>query len=186
VRPLAIALSEDTDQLKYGRYTIQIGVSTNESFAKSLVKKMADNGIKAYYVKVNNPDNLYGLYHRVRIGYFSAKSAAEGFARNRLEPLGYAWWVDYSRNDAVGNSDAVATAVPSKPVAAAPPPPADPKLEEAKREYKRIAEEATKAKQAAAAAPPPKPSNPDLEEAKREYKRIAEEATKAKKLQQKK
>jgi DNA-binding Lrp family transcriptional regulator len=129
---------DDTDQLKSGRYTIQIAVSTSQSAAKSLVKKMAANGIKAYYVEVNNPDKLYGLFYRVRIGFFNGKFAAENFAKNRLEPLGHVWWIDLSKNDTVGNS-VVVTAPKSEP-------PPNSELEEAKREYKRIAEEATKAK----------------------------------------
>ncbi len=138
---MAMALNEDAGQLKSGRYTIQVGVVPDESAAKGLVKKMAANGIKAYYVDVSNPDKLYGLYYRVRVGFFNSKFAAEDFAKSRLEPIGYKWWVDLSRNDTVGNS--VAAAPSAKP---ASPSSADSELEEAKRAYKEIAKEATKAK----------------------------------------
>ena len=143
----ATAVSEvalGAEQSKSGRYTIQVAVFPSEVSAKKLVKKMSNNGIKSYYAKVNNPAQLLGTYYRVRVGYFSGKTVAENFAKSRLEPLGYAWYVDGSRNDTVGNP-----AVPSAPVAQSNPAvPSDPDLEKAKKEYKEIAKQAEAAKQA--------------------------------------
>jgi len=149
-----------SEQLKSGRYTIQVVLFPSETSAKKLVRKMEGNGIRAYYAKVSNPDSLYGTYYRVRVGYFNEKSVATAFAKTRLEPLGYAWWVDNTRNDNVpkpGGSTA------SKPAAAT----LDPELERAKQEYREFAKAAAAEKEAkqrqqapsapTAKAPPPPP-----------------------------
>jgi cell division septation protein DedD len=94
----------NTEQLNYGKYTIQIAIFPNEGNAKKLVKKMANNNINSYYAKVDNPAQLLGSYYRVRVGYFDEKPVAENFARARLEPLGYTWWVDRSNRDNIGSS----------------------------------------------------------------------------------
>jgi hypothetical protein len=108
------APGDDTGQLSYGKYTIQIAVFPSEATAKKLVKKMAENSINSYYAKVNNPAQLLGAYYRVRIGYFNERSVAENFARTRLEPLGYVWWVDRSNKDSIGTDLARAKPVPVK------------------------------------------------------------------------
>jgi cell division septation protein DedD len=98
--------SEDIAQLSNGKYVIQVAVFPVEASAKKLIKKLSENGIKAYSAKVHNPDpekGVIGTYYRVRIGFFDGKSVAETFAKTRLEPLGYAWWVDKSRNDNIGS-----------------------------------------------------------------------------------
>jgi hypothetical protein len=94
----------NSEQLNSGRYTIQIAIFPNEASARALVRKMDRNGIKAYYARVCNPAKLLGSYYRVRIGFFNGKSVAEHFAQTRLEPLGYAWWIDERRNDNLGNT----------------------------------------------------------------------------------
>ena len=156
----------DIGQLNSGKYTIQVAVFPSEASAKNLVKRMADNGIKAYYIKVDNPAQLLGTYYRVRVGYFNGKSAAEAFAGSRLEPLGYAWWVDGSKNDTVGNPAGIGTATETATATATSTVAStvvDPKLEQAKQEYREIAREAakataTKAQSATVQAPPPPPS----------------------------
>ncbi|GBU23684.1 hypothetical protein R83H12_00300 [Fibrobacteria bacterium R8-3-H12] len=95
----------DAEQLSTGRYIVQVGIFPVETSAKKLIKKLAENGIKAYNAKVQNPDpekGMIGTYNRVRIGFFDAKTAAEAFAKARLEPLGYTWWIDRSKNDNIG------------------------------------------------------------------------------------
>jgi len=95
----------DAEQLKTGRYIIQVGIFPTEASAKRVIKKLAENGIKAYNAKVDNPDpekGMIGTYNRVRVGFFDAKPAAEAFAKTKLEPLGYAWWIDRSKNDNIG------------------------------------------------------------------------------------
>ncbi|MDR2553969.1 MAG: SPOR domain-containing protein [Fibromonadaceae bacterium] len=94
----------DSEQLSSGRYTIQIGVFPGESSARSLVRRMSDNGIRAYYAQVDNPAQLTGSFYRVRVGFFNGRAEAEGFAKSRLEPIGYAWWVDKRKNDKIGGS----------------------------------------------------------------------------------
>jgi len=122
----------DSEQLSSGRYTVQIAVYPSESSARSLVRKMSANGIKAYYAEVDSPAQLLGLYYRVRVGYFNGIAEAEDFARSRLEPLGYAWWVDKRKNDRVGNAGsnnyASYTFTPSAP--------ADDEVEAAKQAYR--------------------------------------------------
>lgn len=119
--------TEDSEQLSSGRYTIQIAVFPSEASAKALVKKMAKNGIKAYYAHVDNPAQLLGLYYRVRVGFFNGRIEAEKFAKTKLEPIGYAWWVDKRKNDNLGS-------VPAS--FSSPAAPIDNELEAAKRAYK--------------------------------------------------
>jgi hypothetical protein len=139
--PILCSVPCDTDpeQLSSGRYTIQIAVFPNESSAKSLVKRMFGNGIKAYYAQVDNPAQLMGLYYRVRVGYFNGRIEAENFAKARLEPLGYAWWVDKRKNDKLG-STSVSFSSSNAPV--------DEELEAAKRAYReQLAQEEAAAQQ---------------------------------------
>lgn len=110
--------TEDAEQSSSGRYTIQIAIFPSEASARALVKKMDGYGIKAYYARVNNPAKLLGSYYRVRVGFFGGKSAAGQFAKNRLSPLGYAWWVDERKNDKVGNAFEQEDAKSSSSVAA--------------------------------------------------------------------
>jgi cell division septation protein DedD len=98
--------NEDIAQLRTGRYVIQVAVFPVEASAKKIIKKLSENGINAYSARVQNPDpekGVIGTYYRVRIGFFDGRSIAETFAKARLEPLGYAWWVDRSKNDNVGS-----------------------------------------------------------------------------------
>jgi hypothetical protein len=182
--------SGDAGQASSGKYVIQIGIFPSESSAKALVRKMENNGISAYYAKVSAPDPKRGLcsvYFRVRVGFFDEKSDAESFARNRLQPLGYSWWVDRRSHDRVGDTDpyaecGFAASAPPPPPAAKPKPVAsreDAELEAAKREYQEMAKKAT---QAPAPAPAKKLSKEEaeLEAAKREYQEMAKKATQAK------
>ena len=103
--PAPIYWGDDLEQPSKGRYVIQVGIVPAEVSAKKMIKKLAENGIKAYNAKVQNPDpdkGMIGTYNRVRIGFFDSKANAEAFAKARLEPLGYSWWVDRSKNDYVG------------------------------------------------------------------------------------
>jgi len=128
--PCTVPCDTDSEQLSSGRYTIQIAVFPSESSAKSLVKRMAGNGIKAYYAQVDNPAQLLGLYYRVRVGFFNGRVEAESFAKTRLEPLGYAWWVDKRKNDNFGGAGA------SMSFSSSPTVPVDDELEAAKRAYR--------------------------------------------------
>jgi len=129
----------DSEQLTSGRYTIQIGVFPSESSARSLVRRMSGNGIRAYYAQVDNPAQLTGSFYRVRVGFFNGRGDAEGFAKSKLEPIGYAWWVDKRKNDNIGgtggsfggssNNYDNFTFTPSKA-------PVDNELETAKQAYK--------------------------------------------------
>jgi len=97
--------NDDIEQSNKGIFIVQVATSPTEASAKRIIKKLADDGIKAYNAKVENPDpdkGMFGTYHRVRVGFFDRRASAEAFAKARLEPLGYKWWVDKSRNDKVG------------------------------------------------------------------------------------
>ena len=140
--PCTVPCDTDSEQLSSGRYTIQIAVFPSESSAKSLVKRMSGNGIKAYYAQVDNPAKLLGSYYRVRVGYFNGRAEAENFAQTRLEPLGYAWWVDKRKNDNSGSTSV------STPLGSPPSAPVDEELEAAKRAYKeQLAKEQATASQ---------------------------------------
>ncbi|MDR0516461.1 MAG: SPOR domain-containing protein [Fibromonadaceae bacterium] len=93
----------DSGQLNSGRYTIQVGVFPNEIAAKKHIAQLAQNGINAYHTRVSNPAKLLGSHYRVRIGYFSERAYAETYAKSKLEPIGYAWWVDLAKNDKVAS-----------------------------------------------------------------------------------
>ena len=172
--------TSDIEQLSSGIYTIQVGVYPSEKEARNTVKKLARNEIDAYYRRFSNPAQLQGSYYRVRVGYFNGKSVAEEFARTKLTPLNYKWWVDMSRNDAIGTQ---AKSVPppvqvpketsKAPAKTAPVESSKPSsqeeeakkaaLEAAKADYKAFAEKADKESKAKAAqnakvkAPPPPP-----------------------------
>jgi len=144
----------DSEQLSSGRYTIQIAVFPSESSAKSLVKKMSANGIKAYYAHVDNPAKLLGSYYRVRVGFFNGRTEAENFAKARLEPIGYAWWVDKRKNDKLGSTDASSFSSSNVPV--------DSELEAAKQAYReQLAREQAEAN---AGKKKKKKSNSDFDE----------------------
>jgi len=162
--------SGDAEQLSRGRYAIQVSIVPTEASARRIIKKLSDEGIKAYNAKVDNPDpekGMIGTYNRVRIGFFDAKPVAEAFAKSRLEPLGYRWWVDRSRNDNIGKL----TDSGSEPFVVEKRPEKTPKqmteqerkdaekaaaIAAAKEEYKAIAKAANATVNSAPALPPPK------------------------------
>jgi hypothetical protein len=149
--PCTVPCDTDSEQLSSGRYTIQIAVFPNESSAKSLVRRMSGNGIKAYYAQVDNPAKLLGLYYRVRVGYFNGRTEAESFAKTRLEPLGYAWWVDKRKNDSSGGNSGGTNV--SMSLGSSPTAPVDEELEAAKRAYReQLAREQAAASQQQASA----------------------------------
>jgi len=168
----------DVEQSSTGRYIIQVAISPVEASAKKIIKKLAENGIKAYSAKVLNPapeKGMIGTYYRVRIGFFDAKTAAEAFAKARLEPIGYKWWVDKSRNDNVGSR----MTTESEPFAVERIQEQAPKqmteqerkaaekaaaIAAAKEEYKAIAKAATSAPPV---VPPPKIPDKDAKKAKK-------------------
>ncbi len=86
-----------------GNYVIQVDIKPSQKAADKVVEKLRSNGIEAYVAEVENPGELEGTYFRVRIGFFGNIAEATNYAKNTLAPLGYAWWVDNKKNDAVGN-----------------------------------------------------------------------------------
>jgi len=158
----AAYFSGDVEQLKTGRYIIQVGTYPTEASAKRIIKKLSDDGIKAYNAKVDNPDpekGMIGTYNRVRIGFFDAKSTAEAFAKSRLEPMGYRWWVDRSRNDNIGKySESSVAEKPPKQMTEQERKDAEraAAIAAAKEEYKAIAKAANASVNSAPALTPPK------------------------------
>jgi len=166
--PRVAYYSGDAEQLSRGRYVIQVSIVPTEASARRIIKKLSDDGIKAYNAKVDHPDpekGMIGTYNRVRIGFFDAKPAAEAFAKSRLEPLGYRWWVDRSRNDNIGKL----TDSGSEPFVEKRPEKTPKQMTEqerkdaeraaaiaaAKEEYKAIAKAANATVNSAPALPPP-------------------------------
>jgi hypothetical protein len=151
----------DSEQLKSGRYILQVGIFPTEASARKVIKKLADEGIKAYNAKVDNPDpekGMIGTYNRVRIGFFAARNAAEAFAKTKLEPLGYSWWIDRSKNDNVGKlayfePEPVfeVERIPEQPRQMTAQERREAEIAKAKEEYRAIA----KAANSSVALPPP-------------------------------
>lgn len=106
-----------------GSFVIQVGIQPSEKGANKLAGKLSESGISSYLAKVENPGELEGTYYRVRIGYFATLQDAQQYAKNTLEPLGFAWWVDSRRNDDVGNpSSGTSYSAPSNNTYSAPAP----------------------------------------------------------------
>lgn len=95
-----------------GNYVIQVGIQPSKKGANRIANKLSESGIESYLAQVENPGELEGTYYRVRIGYFSTVTDAKTYAKNTLEPMGLAWWVDSRRNDEVGNPAGSEDAIP--------------------------------------------------------------------------
>lgn len=88
-----------------GSVTIQVSIQPSKRGANATLKKLEEKGIRAYLAQVENPGELEGTYYRVRVGYFKKIEDAKAFGKNKLEPLGFAWWIDNKANDAVGSPE---------------------------------------------------------------------------------
>lgn len=88
-----------------GSVTIQVSIQPSKRGANATLKKLGEKGIRAYLAQVENPGELEGTYYRVRVGYFKKIEDAKSFGKNKLEPLGFAWWIDNKANDAVGSPE---------------------------------------------------------------------------------
>lgn len=89
--------------LASGEYVIQVSIQSSKKVANDIVKKLAENNVKAYIVEVENPGELEGTYYRIRVGYFANSADAQNYGKQALTPLNFAWWVDKTKNDSVGN-----------------------------------------------------------------------------------
>lgn len=89
--------------LASGDYVIQVSIQSSKKVANDIVKKLGENNVKAYIVEVENPGELEGTYYRIRVGYFANSADAQNYGKQALSPLNYAWWVDKTKNDTVGN-----------------------------------------------------------------------------------
>ncbi len=105
-----------------GHYVVQVAVFKSKRQAAALVEKLANSGYPAYVAEVENPvPALSGTYHRVRIGKFLKIPDARAFGENTLKPMGYEFWVDNKKNDAVGGDGSGYTAPAQAPAAEAAP-----------------------------------------------------------------
>ncbi|MDB5049804.1 MAG: Sporulation domain protein [Fibrobacteres bacterium] len=116
-----------------GHYVVQVAVFKSKHQAAGLVEKLANSGYPAYVAEVENPvPALAGTYHRVRIGKFLHITDAKSFGENTLKPMGYEFWVDNKKNDAVGGDGSGYTPAPepvsrkTKAPAAEPAAPSEP------------------------------------------------------------
>ena len=132
-----------------GHYVVQVAVFKSKRQAASLVEKLANAGYPAYVAEVENPvPALSGTYHRVRIGKFLKIPDARAFGENTLKPMGYEFWVDNKKNDAVGGDGSGYTA----PAPASEAAPEAPPVSRKSRKKKAAAE--------AAAMPSSEPAAP--------------------------
>ena len=90
-------------QLDKGDYVIQVSIQASKKAADGIVKKLAEQNIKAYVAEVENPGELEGTYYRIRVGYFTTNNDAQEYGKQVLKALNFAWWVDKRKNDDVGN-----------------------------------------------------------------------------------
>ena len=99
----AAAPSSDVKPLSDGPYVIQVSIQPSKKAADAVVKKLSEQGVEAYVVEVENPGELEGTYYRVRVGYFDSIKNAQEYGKQVISALNFAWWVDNSNNDQVGN-----------------------------------------------------------------------------------
>ena len=99
----AQAPTGNVQPLDKGDFVVQVSIQSSKKAADGIVKKLAENNVKAYIAEVENPGELEGTYYRIRVGYFESSAAAQEYGKQVLSPLNYAWWVDMSKNDDVGN-----------------------------------------------------------------------------------
>ena len=99
----APALAGGIQPLSKGEYVVQVSIQSSKRAADGIVKKLAENNVKAYIAEVENPGELEGTYYRIRVGYFESSANAQEYGKQVLTPLNFAWWVDKSKNDDVGN-----------------------------------------------------------------------------------
>ena len=86
-----------------GSFVIQVSIQPSKKGADAIVKKLAEQNIKAYIAEVENPGELEGTYYRVRVGFFPTYAVAQDYGKQVLSALNFQWWVDNSKNDEVGN-----------------------------------------------------------------------------------
>lgn len=103
VAAAAPAASGSVKALDKGEYVIQVSIQASKKAADAIVTKLAENNVKAYIAEVENPGELEGTYYRIRVGYFASSADAQTYGKETLSPLNYAWWIDKSKNDEVGN-----------------------------------------------------------------------------------
>jgi hypothetical protein len=88
---------------EHGRYVVQVSCVKSRAFAKKMAEGLKEKGFPAYVAEVESPTpNLSGEYYRVRIGGFTAYSAAKAFGENSLVQTGLQYWVDKKSNDKIG------------------------------------------------------------------------------------
>lgn len=126
--PVAPAASGDIKPSDEGPFVIQVSIQPSKKGANAIVKKLAEQNIKAYVAEVENPGELEGTYYRVRVGFFASSANAQEYGKQVLSALNFQWWVDNSSNDDVGNpgddSDSEESSSYSEPAPAAEPEPA--------------------------------------------------------------
>lgn len=102
--PAAVAAPEGSNQPgSKGDFVIQVSIQSSKKAADGIVKKLAEQNIKAYIAEVENPGELEGTYYRIRVGFFETSNDAQEYGKQVLKALNFAWWVDKRKNDEVGN-----------------------------------------------------------------------------------
>lgn len=99
----APVVSGSIQQQSEGAFVIQVSIQPSKKGADAIIKKLAEQNIKAYVAEVENPGELEGTYYRVRVGFFPTYAVAQEYGKQVLSALNFQWWVDNSKNDEVGN-----------------------------------------------------------------------------------
>ncbi|MBW8887284.1 MAG: SPOR domain-containing protein [Fibrobacteres bacterium] len=109
-----------------GHFVVQVAIFKSKKQAGALVEKLSGQGYPAYVAEVNDPvPQLSGTYQRVRIGKFLKIGDAKAFGDNTLKPLGYDYWVDNKKNDAVGGAGGSYSAPAAEPASGSATPSAE-------------------------------------------------------------
>ncbi len=118
-----------------GRIVVQVSIFKSKREAAALVGKLASAGYPAYVAEVENPvPSMPGTWHRVRVGTFKTISEAKAFGENTLVGMGYQYWIDNKKNDAVGGDGTGSSYMaPEASEPAAYEAPAEPKPKKSKR-----------------------------------------------------
>ena len=75
-------------------YVLQVTSAPSAEEANAFMRKLANAGIRAYAIQVENPGNQIGTFHRVRIGNFGTKEAANNYGESVLKPKGFDYFLD--------------------------------------------------------------------------------------------
>ena len=84
-----VATTGSVQQQSEGAFVIQVSIQPSKKGADAIIKKLAEQSIKAYVAEVENPGELEGTYYRVRVGFFPTYAAAQEYGKQVLSALNF-------------------------------------------------------------------------------------------------